>query len=381
MPLDKNILLQNTHLKYQNMKFRSISILALLLLMISYSCKNDTAKDEDSNTLTEDLSLMAIDSTDATNDFYDNSETILLPGDQIEVLGEVSNPGFVNFSTLPLRSVMVKETRWSKYGNLFTGAFRYDGYSLQDILNERILQKKNADSFNPIVDLYVEIENDKGEKTVISWGELYYNNHLDEIIIATRVSRVIPSKSKTLWELPTEAKLVVVGDLLTERNISNPTKITVKSYPIELEVEKGKNPLYSATCDFMIENEKKLTLTEHPEDYPIIETHTIFYGRGRGLHSTDPFTGLSLKAYLSNLVEKTPKAIREGIFVVAADDGYRAMFTYSEICNRNDQGELLLTCRPEDQNGGAFRVIPCFDFFSDRAIKGINTIYYSEEQK
>lgn len=358
------------------MKFKSIFILAFLLVLISYSCKN-----EDSNTVSETTTLMPIDSTDATNDFYDNSETILLPGGQIEVLGEVSNPGFVNFSTLPLRSVMVKETRWSKYGNLFTGAFRYDGYSLQDILNERILQKKNADSFNPIVDLYVEIENDKGEKTVISWGELYYNNHLDEIIIATRVSRVIPSKSKTLWELPTEAKLVVVGDLLTERNINNPTKITVKSYPIELEVEKGKNPLYSATCDFMIENEKKTTLTEHPASYPIIETHTIFYGRGRGLHSTDPFTGLSLKAYLSNLVEKTPKAIREGIFVVAADDGYRAMFTYSEICNRNDQGELLLTCRPEDKNGGAFRVIPCFDFFSDRAIKGINTIYYSEEQK
>ncbi|NPD45144.1 MULTISPECIES: hypothetical protein [unclassified Lentimicrobium] len=363
------------------MKIKSISILAFLLVLISYSCKNETVNSEDSDAVSETTSLMAIDSTDATNDFYDNSETILLPGDQIEVLGEVSNPGFVNFSKLPLRSVMVKETRLGKYGNMFTGAFRYDGYSLQDILNERILQKKNADSFKPIVDLYVEIENDKGEKTVISWGELYYNNHLDEIIIATRVSRVVPSKAKTLWELPTEAKLVVVGDLLTERNITNPTKITVKSYPIELEVEKGKFPLYSATCDFMIENKKVATLKEHPADYPNIETHTIFYGRGRGLHSTDPFTGLSLNAYLSDVMEETPKAIREGIFIIAADDGYRAMFTYSEICNRNDQGELLLICRPEVETGGIFRIIPCFDFFSDRAIKGINTIYYSENLK
>lgn len=361
------------------MKFRYISIIAFFIVIISYSCDNEITRQVDSASASNASTLTPIDSTDATNDFYDNSETLELPGSPIEVLGEVSNPGVVDYSKLTLRSVIVKETRLSKYGNMFTGAFRYDGYSLEDILNASMLQKKNEGDFKPIVDLYVEIENDKGEKTVISWGEIYFNNHLDEIIIATQVCRVVPSKSKTLWELPTERKLVVVGDLLTERNIANPTKITVKSYAIDLEVEKGKNPLYSATCDFMIANEKKATLKEHPANYPIIETHTIFYGRGRGLHSTDPFSGLSFKAYISELIEKTPKAIREGIFVVAADDGYRATFTYSEICNRNDQGELLLTCRPEVKNGGAFRVIPCFDFFSDRSIKGINTIYYSED--
>jgi len=45
----------------------------------------------------------------ATNDFYDDAETITLPGaTSIEVTGEISNPGTVQFSTLPVRSVIVR---------------------------------------------------------------------------------------------------------------------------------------------------------------------------------------------------------------------------------------------------------------------------------
>ncbi len=75
------------------------------------------------------------------------------------------------------------------------------------------------------------------------------------------------------------------------------------------------------------------------------------------------------------------KAIREGTFVIAADDVYRSVFTYSEICNRNDQADVLLVCRPELVDNGIFRVFPSCDFFSDRAVKGITAFYYSENYK
>jgi len=32
--------------------------------------------------------------------------------------------------------------------------------------------------------------------------------------------RIVPSKTKELWQLPETSKLVVANDLLTERNIS-----------------------------------------------------------------------------------------------------------------------------------------------------------------
>lgn len=363
------------------MKKILLSLATFALIIVGFSCCTN-----DSNTVGNlqnqtNNPIIEADTIDATNNFYDNADTYTLKTNNIQVSGEISNPGDVDFSTLPLHSIIVKETLLGEDGDSFIGAFRYDGYSLYDILNEYHLDKKNAKDFKPIIDLFVEVENDKGERVVISWGEIYYPNHLNEILIATKVMRIVPSKTNELWELPVDSKLVVISDLITERNISNPTKITVKSYSKDLVVEKGKSPLYSPTVDFYIENEKIETLTENPSDINEQSVHTIFYGRGRGIHSTQPFTGISLKNYSNNHIKRTQKALREGIFVAAADDGYRGVFSYSEICNRNDQAEVLLICNPDKKHNGIFRLFPSCDFFSDRAIKGLNAIYYSEDQK
>ncbi len=45
-----------------------------------------------------------------TNNFYYNTETYRLAVKELTVEGEISNPGEVDFSALPKRSVIVKET-------------------------------------------------------------------------------------------------------------------------------------------------------------------------------------------------------------------------------------------------------------------------------
>jgi hypothetical protein len=60
---------------------------------------------------------------------------------------------------------------------------------------------------------------------------------------------------------------------------------------------------------------------------------------------------------------------------ISAKDGYRVAYSFSEIFNRNDQSEVLLINRDEDQQGGKFSIFPAADFFSDRAVKAINGIY------
>ena len=67
----------------------------------------------------------------------------------------------------------------------FTGAYRYDGYSVYDILDRVVLKKKNEAEFPPIIDLYVEITNDRGETAVFSWGEIYYPVNMHRLLIAT----------------------------------------------------------------------------------------------------------------------------------------------------------------------------------------------------
>lgn len=348
---------------------KSLFIIALFLFSTGISFAQSSLK----------VNYNHIDTTDATNNFYDNVESYQLPAQGIMVAGEVENPGYVDFSKLAKHSVIVKETLLNGDKDKFVGAYRYDGYSLFDILNTFRLKKANADVFRPIIDVYVEIENAKGEKVVFSWGEIYYPNYHHDILIASDVARIVPSKTKDLWQLPSESKLVVAHDLITERNISAPVKITVKSYPLNVKVVKDLKPNYSPVMNLVKNGKEVLKLNTNPKDLQNETLHTIFYGRGRGIHSTQPFTGVLLKKLIAKHSKQNQQNIRKGLVVVAAIDGYRAVYTFSELMNRNDQQEVLLISDEESKEDGKFRVFPACDFFSDRAVKGINTIYMDAE--
>ena len=309
-----------------------------------------------------------------TNDFYDDAETVKFKLPTIEILGEIANPGKCNLTTLPIRSVIIKETLLQDEKDKFIGAYRYDGYSLYDILNLSILKKKNEADFPPIIDLYVEIENDKGEKVVLSWGEIYYPVHRHEILIATQVARIVPSKTKELWPLPTDSRLIVSSDLLTHRNISNPTKITVKSYSGKYDIVKGMTPMNSKSFSISANLIKTENINSLPTDLQKLTYPTVFYGRGKGIHGTTPFNGILLKELISKYVKVDVLKLRTGLFVIAGKDGYHASFSFSEIMNRNDQNEFLVVGIGKDEDGGAFQIFPAADFFSDRAIKSVESI-------
>ncbi|MFZ4521258.1 MAG: hypothetical protein ACOYNC_06105 [Bacteroidales bacterium] len=315
------------------------------------------------------------DAGDKNNNFYDNEETFVLPMKELVIAGEVENPGKVDFTKLTKHSVIVKEALLNKdTGNQFVGAYRYDGYSLFDILKDRILKKKNKAEFNPIIDVFVEIENDLGEKVVMSWGEIYYPNFLHNSIIATDVMRIVPSKSKDLWPLPVTSKLVIANDLITERNIRNPVKITVISYPRNYKVNRDITPLTSEKVDLFINEKQEEGFKDTPESLQKETLHTIFYGKGRGIHSTQPFTGVYLKDYLDGKVTFNRKNLRNGLVILAGVDGYRSVYTLSEILNRNDQAEVLIVQCKDEKDGGKFRIFPSCDFFSDRAVKALSEI-------
>ena len=314
-------------------------------------------------------------SQEVTNDFYDDAETFSLKGSTtIQVVGEIGNPGKIDITKFQERSLVIKEALADNDSNRFIGAYRYDGYSLYDILNNIILKKKNETEFPPIIDIYIKVENDRGESALISWGEIYYPAHRHEIIIATRVARIVPSKTRDLWPLPGETKLIVSSDLLTERNISNPVKITVYSASASYPINRNLNPLYSPDLKIYDGDNLLEEMMTSPTAAQRAEYETIFYGRGRGIHSTTPFKGCLLKDILNPYYSTDQKNLREGLFLVAAADGYRCVYTFSEIFNRNDQSEVLLIEDQENQDGGVFRLFPSGDFFSDRAIKAVSEI-------
>lgn len=345
-------------------------------MVFATACTNNT-----SSTTKFNKSIIEKDTCDATNNFYDNEKTYLLSGnDFISVSGEIENPGKVNYADLPLHSLIVKETVLQNSENKFIGAYRYDGYSLSDIINKMILDKKNKDDFRPIIDLYIEIKNDNGESVVFSWGELYYPIHRHEIIIATRVMNIVPSKTKEQWTLPTERKIIVASDLLTERNISNPTKIIIKSldckYKVDREIE-----LHSETVSIKNSKTELTILKQLPKDLQEHDFPSIFYGRGRGIHGVTPFKGGLLKDLLADYYSIGKDDIKNGMIVIAAKDGYRSAFTVSEIFNRNDQSEVMIIDHNNYQSAGKFSLFCSGDFFSDRAISAISEIRFLNDKR
>jgi hypothetical protein len=307
-----------------------------------------------------------------TNDFYSGAETVTLPGTTtIEVDGEIANPGGIDLTRLPLRSMIVKETIFKDGGNAFVGAYRYDGYALDEVLNRVVLQKKNEKEFRRIIDAYVEVSNDRGDSVVLSWGEIYYPIHRHEILIATRVMHIVPSKSKDLWPLPTETRLIVPSDLITERNIANPTRITVRSLDDPYKVAGAGARLFSP--DFAIARHGRTVARATATGAATQEYPTVFYGRGRGIHGVTTFKGVTLKAVLQPHVPVTRESLRRGLLTAEGHDGYRAAYTAAEVMNRCDQSEVLVIDDGQ-ADGGRFRLFASNDYFSDRAVKALSEI-------
>jgi len=63
----------------------------------------------------------------------------------------------------------------------------------------------------------------------------------------------------------------------------------------------------------------------------------------------------------------------KGYAVLVGDDGYRAVYSLSELFNRNDFQEVLLYDQG-NKDGGRFAVFASMDFFSDRAVKALKEI-------
>jgi hypothetical protein len=350
---------------------RTIFLFFILLAIISCNNASKQPTGDKETTITQ-----IIDTADMTNNFYDNVETYPLPVKELIIDGEIANPGKVDFSKLPVHSVIVKETLLdSSGGDRFVGAYRYDGYSLFDILDNSILKKANSSEFRPIIDLFVEIENSNGEKVSFSWGEIYYPNNLHKIIIASAVSRIVPSKTKELWSLPVESKIVSGSDLVTERNISSPVRITIRSSAHSFTVQQGMVPMYSTGIDLFSSSKKVGHIETIPENITNVNFNTIFYGRGKGIHSTTPFTGIMLRDLLLKDFPISRDNLKTGLICISGKDGYRSIVSYSELFNRNDQQEFLLIKTKKDEDGGLFRIFAAADFFSDRAIKSVSEIH------
>jgi len=308
------------------------------------------------------------------NDYFDDAAATTLAGPDLVVAGDVATPGPVDVSRLPVRSVTVRETELKDGQPTFVGAYRYDGYSLFDILRDVTVVKQNEAEFRPMIDLLVVVENAAGEKAVLSWGEIYYTNVQHRSLIAVRVSPVIPSHADDRWPVPTDTRLVCADDMVSARQIRQPVKITVLSCPHSFAVNRDLKPLYSPAIRLVADGQEKGRLESLPAAAGERAFPTVSYGHGMGFHGMNEIRGKSAKDVLLAAFPPTPERLRAGYLVFAAADGYRCTVSFSELFNRSDRAEFLIRDLGEGAKGGRFPLFAGPDFFVDRGVKALSEI-------
>jgi hypothetical protein len=317
------------------------------------------------------LTAQSQTATKSTSSLFDNSGSRDLAPKSIVIAGEVQNPGVVELSSLPIRSIAVKEMGIENGKSVFKGAFFVNGYSLYDILNATDFKKVPESAFSSPVDLYLIVENGEGEKVAFSWGEIFYRNSFD-ILIAKTVQPIIPAKMKVSYTLPDAPRLICAGDLLNVRYLDNPTKITVKSWRGPMPKDKPKD-IYS----------RELNVTSRLGNFkiadipPSVEKRTysdVGYGHGMGFKGDEKVTGYLLKNLLTAGFKPTPEMLKGWIAVASAKDGYRAVYSLSEIMNRSDNRDFLLIDKQSAPGSGRYVIYPSGDFFADRDVRSVEKL-------
>jgi hypothetical protein len=306
-----------------------------------------------------------------TNSLFDDSQVKTYTPQNILVQGEVQSPIKVELSRLPIRSVPVKELAFENGKQVFRGAYFVNGYSLYDVLDNAKVKKAPANSFKPAVDMYAVVENDKGEKSVFSWGEIYYRDSFD-ILITKSIQAINPARAKITWPLPAEPRLICGGDLLDIRFLSNPTKITVKSYFEAGASEKPKD-IYAPEIRIVAKT-GTATIRDIGPSVQKRKYESVLYGHGMGYKEVLNVLGFRLKDVLAEHAALTPEGAGSSIIVASAKDGYRVVFSASEIMNRNDNHDYLLNDLKDQSSGGRYTLIVTPDYFADRDVRSVEKI-------
>jgi len=266
----------------------------------------------------------------------------------------------------------------------FQGVFHYSGVPLKSLLELASVEKEET-AFGKKVDLAILVRNKKGVQVALSWGEVFYRNP-GGIIVATSALPIMPHKNCKRCHDPEVykprldqfqrkigfPKLVISSDTYADRSLEDITSIEVLDLRPKMPAKKLKK-LYASEFTITGAVEKAQTMQDLGA-YPRKEITVLHLGEGKGYHGIDRFAGVPFKAILdkAGIAPDLSKT-----FLVSAPDGYRSLFSYSEIFLSPAGDRMTIADRINGhpiKNGGKFILVLPDDLMSDRRVKAVQKI-------
>jgi precorrin-4 methylase len=302
----------------------------------------------------------------------------------LSVMGLVEKPLFLSMRDLSqFNSVSVKITEVLS-DRTYNGNFHYRGVPLRTLLELAAIKKQGTEYSKPI-DLAIVVKNAKGERAVLTWGEVFYRNPSDTVI-ALSADPVKAMKScqnchakgsYEKWESPLGRavglpKLVLANDFYSDRCIENITGIEVVDvlqHKTSVKVKLLRAEAFSISGEPGV---KKVIESLKPYRHTVIQVKHA--GEGRGYHGIEEYEGVPL---IDILAENRIKPSLDSLLVFSAPDGYRSVLSYGELSMTRFGQEIIIADKKEGRSiekEGKFNLIIRHDLSSDRWVKALEKI-------
>ncbi|MBN2538573.1 MAG: hypothetical protein JXB09_00835 [Deltaproteobacteria bacterium] len=306
----------------------------------------------------------------------------LLPGKDVQITGEVAQTVYLSAKDLArFECSEVRLNEVSRDGR-YHGAFYYRGPTLRSLLEFAGIKKKAPD-FNKDLDLAIVVKDKKGQKIVVSWGEIFYQNP-SNIIIAFEACPIIPHHEKSkipkkyhswLEQLEREVgfpKLVLACDFYSDRSLEGIASIEVVDLHPEVSQEK-QEVLFAPQFTVSGYGVKSMSFDALP---PINRTEILFkeVGDGQGYHGLKLFEGVSLAQLLE---EAGIQPDLDSAIILSAPDGYRTLLSYGELFMSPAGKNIIIgdmMAREKVKRRGCFFLVTPDDLSADRQVKSVQKI-------
>jgi len=306
----------------------------------------------------------------------------LLTGKDLLITGEVGQA--VSLSAKDLNRFECSEVRLNEVSRdgRYHGAFTYRGPALRSLLEFAGIKKKNPD-FNKDLDLAIVVKDKKGQKIVLSWGEIFYRNP-SNVIIAFEACPIIPHHEKDkipkkfhpwLEQLERKVgfpKLVLASDFYSDRSLEGIASIEVVDLHPKVPQQKQKG-LFAPQFTVSGYGVKSMTFDALPA---IDRTVTLFkeVGDGQGYHGLKLFEGVSLVQLLE---EAGIQRDLDSAIIISAPDGYRTLLSYGELFMSPAGKNIIIgdmMAGEKVKKRGRFFLVTSDDLSADRHVKSVQKI-------
>jgi hypothetical protein len=329
------------------------------------------------------------------------------------VNGTVSKPGAIDVKTLKGLNRYKRLVKVADAQGKFLGSLELSGYALKDVLDRREV-KKQDDGFNKPIDVYITAKGKNGRSALFSYGEVFLTDG-EGVLLADQARMILPHRHPPLKAgkndptilldvkrrdtinlnscldchnesiqdalyFPKGWMIVAANDGFNGRFVEGVSEINVNQVGIEV-----KDTRYTGGRDGVVESPEIVGPDgkTHPfklEDFqalPRILVEDAGVGMGTGFRGIRNWEGVPLKGLLSHLL---PSGVdpRDTYVLVTAADGYRSLYSGSEVFNKLDEKCVLLIDRrngePLGVGSGRYAITQRVDFYLDRNVRMVKEI-------